>query len=175
LGGQTPCYSSLGSFLSPPPIPVSSYANASDTSTLSGINTIVTSYNTTTPSTSRINGNYTASTSYTTSSSLSTSTPSGTDTVTTTFTTVSIFTTTKKPTSAGQNYLVVRYRLKYRLRSKCHKFMIPCYHIRFTHKHKNKGKDNSRSEAQRVIIVEKDFILCKQRQDSSIGLALHLR
>jgi hypothetical protein len=108
LAGQTPCYSSLGSFLSPPPVPVGSYTNTSDTSTLSGNNTVAASYTTTSPSISRISGNYTATTSYTTSS-LSTSTASGTDTVTTTFTTVSTTTATQKPTSAVVNIVYALY------------------------------------------------------------------
>jgi hypothetical protein len=108
LGDQTPCYSSLGSFLLPAPVPVGSYISTSDTSTLSGNNTFAASYTTITPSTSRIIENYTATTSYTTSS-LSTSTASGTDTVTTTFTTVSITTTTQKPTSAVVNIVYALY------------------------------------------------------------------
>jgi hypothetical protein len=108
LGGQTPCYSLLGSFLSPPPVPVGSYISASDTSTLSGNNTVAASYTTTSPSPNRISGNSTATTSYTTSS-LSTSTASGTDTVTTTFNTVSTTTATQKPTSAVVNIVYALY------------------------------------------------------------------
>jgi hypothetical protein len=108
LGGQTPCYSSLGTFLSPPPVPVGSYPSTSDASTLSRNNTVAASYTTTSPSTSRISGNHTATTPYTTSS-LSTSTASGIDTVTTTFTTVSTTTATQKPTSAVVNIVYALY------------------------------------------------------------------